>query len=165
VIRTPGIYGMLVAASLLLTPVKQLAAEPKLNSVQLDPAEEQEALWVFSRVLSPFCPGKLLQDCPSSAASDLKNEVRGKVKAGKTREEVLADLYLVYGDEISAVPRTVGFGLLAWIAPGAFVFAGLAIAFLWLRSKYKEKEAKALSSEMSCSLSDEQKRRINALLE
>jgi cytochrome c-type biogenesis protein CcmH len=144
---------------LLLSPVNSTFAQPTI-----DPAQEQEALWVFGQVLSPFCPGKLLQDCPSSAASELKTEIREKIKSGKSREDVLADLYLVYGDEISAVPRTVGFGLLAWLAPLFFVLFGLLVAYAWLLSKRKKTSLNSLSTDARPPLSEEQRSKISSLL-
>jgi cytochrome c-type biogenesis protein CcmH len=139
------------------------SALAEANSAPLDPAQEQEALWVFGQVLSPFCPGKLLQDCPSSAASDLKTEIREKVRNGKSREDILADLYLVYGDELSAIPRTVGFGLLAWLAPVIFLVVGLMGAYLWLKSKFRQPK-KSDENKAEKKLSDEERERIAALV-
>jgi len=101
----------------------------------LDPALEVEAQWVYGQVLSPFCPGKLLRDCPSRAASTLKDDIRKKIDDGKSREEVIQELYLIYGDEISAVPRTSGFGLVAWITPALFAVIGFLSLTFWLKSR------------------------------
>ena len=108
-----------------------------------DPAIENEANEIFSLVLSPFCPGRVLLDCPSRQASELKNEIREKLVTGVTREEILADLRAEYGDTISSVPSTEGFGLLAWLAPIVFLLGGFLFMLWWLVRKQKEESDEA----------------------
>ncbi|MCB0333496.1 MAG: hypothetical protein KDD55_08345, partial [Bdellovibrionales bacterium] len=43
---------------------------------------EHRAFEVEGYLLSPFCPGRLLRDCPSSGAHDLKIEIREAVATG-----------------------------------------------------------------------------------
>lgn len=86
-------------------------------------------------IMSPFCPGRSLEDCPSEKASDLKREIRTKLDQGKSEDEVLNDLYAMYGQEISAVPS----GIFAWGIPIGVVLIGLLVIFL--RSKGRSNEA------------------------
>lgn len=106
-----------------------------VSAVELDPALEKEAQGIFSLVMSPFCPGRLLLDCPSSAATELKDRIRSMVVEGKGRNEILEHLYTIYGHEISALPAMRGFSTLAWIVPGVFLGAGLLIAIMWVKSR------------------------------
>lgn len=135
-----------ILIALLALPVSAGAA------TDADPALEQQAQIIFGEVLSPFCPGRLLRDCPSSAATELKDRIRGEVRAGKSREEILAGLYALYGDQIRAVPAVAGFGLAAWLAPGIFLLLGLLIIGMWLRSRRSmpevERPAANLTPEM-----------------
>ena len=108
---------------------------PQSLVAQADPAIEKAATEIFQAVMSPFCPGRALQDCPSSAASDLKNDIRKRLLEGESSEAVMEYLFAAYGDEISAVPRMKGFGQVAWYTPWLFLIAGGAILLLWLRSK------------------------------
>ena len=94
---------------------------------------------ISSQVMSPFCPGRLLSDCPSSAASDLRTSIRDMLSEGKTDEEIKDHLYALYGDEIRAAPPTQGFGLLAWTIPFVFLCFGGMVVSIWLKLKSGDK--------------------------
>ena len=105
------------------------------DAVELDPAQELEAAAVFESVLSPFCPGRLLRDCPSTAAHELKDKIRTMIVEGKSRAEIETYLFALYGDTIRSVPPKHGFGNVAWWGPAVFVLIGAGILGVWLRSK------------------------------
>lgn len=123
-------------------------------AVELDPAQEVEANSIFKAVLSPFCPGRLLRDCPSTAAHELKDKIRGMIVEGKPRAEIENYLFALYGDTIRSVPPKHGFGNVAWWGPGVFLLIGLGILGVWLRSKRTAPEA------VGPELTDEMKARI-----
>lgn len=118
-----------------------------------DLTREQERIVreVSESVMSPFCPGRLLSNCPSSGAHELKEKIRKEVLAGKSEDEILNELILIYGDQIRAAPTSRGFGLTAWLMPFIFVIGGLAFTLLWLKSKQNlpaEKQLESLTPEM-----------------
>lgn len=128
----------------LLALLLAVAVVPaSLFGVDLDPAQEQEAAAIFESVLSPFCPGRLLRDCPSTAAHELKDKIRGMVVEGKSRADIQSYLFALYGNGIRSVPAHEGFGNVAWWAPTVFLLSGLGILGLWLRSKRAREEAAA----------------------
>lgn len=92
---------------------------------------------IASEVLSPFCPGRTLNDCPSGAATDLKKSIASDLRAGKTEDEVLTELYAVYGDDIRIVPSWNGFGIVAWIMPFLFATVGALVLVFWVQSRRK----------------------------
>ena len=94
---------------------------------------ETAADGIFHRVMSPYCPGKLLAACGSGQADLLRQEVRQELAAGKPADEIEAALYYRFGDSIRGEPKASGVGLVAWVFPAA-VFA-LTGAWLvsWLR--------------------------------
>jgi len=47
---------------------------------------------IENQVLSPYCPGRLLRDCPSSKASELKQSIRTDLSNGKSRNEIIENL-------------------------------------------------------------------------
>lgn len=110
-----------------------LALSASLAAQEQAPSSEQAANEIFAEVLSPFCPGRALGDCPSSKATELKEEVRTMLKGGSTKEQVLAELFERFGDQISALPPASGFGLWAWLAPGIFLLVGGLIWWAWLK--------------------------------
>ncbi len=89
---------------------------------------DKQALVLYQQVMSPFCPGRALSDCPSSKAHDLKFEMRQKLESGTPPEVILAEVFAKYGDQYRAVPGFSGFALLAWLAPLAFLVGGLLLA-------------------------------------
>lgn len=91
---------------------------------------------VSASVFSPFCPGRTLEDCPSTAASELKQKLRLKVREGATEEDLLVFLYGLYGDQIRALPSVAGFGAVAWFGPLVFLLLGTGLVYLWLRSRH-----------------------------
>lgn len=84
--------------------------------------DEGRAAYSLSReLMSPYCPGRTLADCPSPNAAALREEIRGRLAEGATPDEVRSDLEARYGDRVRAVPR----GALVWIIPAAVLLAGL----------------------------------------
>ncbi len=101
-----------------------------------DQASQSEAAAkeIFFEVMSPFCPGRSLHDCPSGAATDLKNEIRASLQRGENKNQIMESLVQKFGSDIRAVPSTSGFGLLAWLVPGIFLIGGGLIIVRWIRS-------------------------------
>lgn len=96
-------------------------------------AREAIAKEIFFEVMSPFCAGRSLHDCPSGSATELKNEIRAALARGEGKEEILNGLVARFGKEVRAVPRFSGVGMLAWIAPLAFLLVGGVVIVIWLR--------------------------------
>lgn len=99
----------------------------------LDPAINAAAHKIYDQVLSPFCAGRLLSDCPSQASADLKREIYQKLENGQSPDSVIQDLYVIYGAKIKAVPGHSGFDLVAWLAPLFFFVGGGVLLAIWLK--------------------------------
>ena len=91
------------------------------------------ALELFDSVMSPFCPGLLLANCPSPSADSLRSAIVERVERGGTREEIEAELYATYGEAVRAAPKASGLGLVAWLAPAVVLLGGGLWLALWLR--------------------------------
>ncbi len=87
---------------------------------------------IVHSVLSPFCPGRLLSDCPSTSARELKEKILQKISEGASDESVYEFLYATYGDDIRSTPSTSGIGAIAWFMPAVFVLGGLVLIIVWL---------------------------------
>jgi len=85
-----------------------------------------------SEMMSPYCPGRSLIECPSPQATELRLWIAAQEKAGLSRGEVEAQLVQQFGDQLRHSPRAVGFGLWAYLVPGLALLAGggLVVAFL-----------------------------------
>jgi cytochrome c-type biogenesis protein CcmH len=89
---------------------------------------------IFAEINSPFCKGRLLRDCPSTGATQLKGEIREMVSAGKGKKEIIASLFEKFGeDEIRALPSQNISGWIGWLAPFAFLGVGALLVVLWVR--------------------------------
>jgi cytochrome c-type biogenesis protein CcmH/NrfF len=97
-----------------------------------DAAAEQWAYDLAHSLMSPYCPGRTLSDCPSPQADELRLWILEQARAGATREEVEAELTRSFGDQLRQAPRAEGMGLVAYAVPAVFLLAGgvLLVAFL-----------------------------------
>jgi cytochrome c-type biogenesis protein CcmH/NrfF len=96
-------------------------------------APEDVANDISATVMSPFCPGVTLHDCPSQAAVDLRRRIVGWAEQGWSKARIVDRLETEYGPIIRAAPPTSGSGLLAWILPGLAVLGGLGCFWLLAR--------------------------------
>jgi cytochrome c-type biogenesis protein CcmH/NrfF len=94
---------------------------------------ETAASRIFNSTMSPFCPGLLLSNCPSPQAGVLRDTIRAWLAAGVPADSIRAVLLAAYGDEVRAMPPASGFGLLAWLVPGAALVVGAVGVGWWLR--------------------------------
>lgn len=120
---------------------------------------DDTALEIFSNVMSPFCQGRLLRDCPSPQAGELKDKMRAELASGKSKEQVLNEFFTNFGEAYRASPKNTGFGRAAWITPFIFVGVGGLLIYLWLRSN-KQNEIPIEPQRKSPDISDEMKARI-----
>ena len=108
-----------------VTPVSSLLA-------QTDEALNRDARIIFETVMSPYCPGRTISNCPSPQADELRAVIKEKLASGQTADDVKEELYATFGDDLRTVPRARGFALLAWVVPGiGFLIGGWAIA-VWM---------------------------------
>lgn len=100
------------------------------------PAEEPSRGYsyeLFGELMSPFCPGRTLADCPSGDAESLRLWILVQESAGRSREDVQAELIERYGEVLLSAPRARGIGIAAYAIPAlAFLFGG-AFVFAFLR--------------------------------
>lgn len=113
---------LLVAVALLVTASPAIAAAP-----------EDLANRIAGEIMSPYCPGVSLHDCPSAAALDLRADIESWARQGMTRDEIIGRLEAEFGPTIVGVPARSGGGLLVWLLPAAVLATGLAAAFVLSR--------------------------------
>ena len=97
--------------------------------------------WAYElsgELMSPFCPGRTVSECPSPQAESLRMWLIVQDAAGRDRAEVEAELYERYGDVILAAPRVEGFGITAYLIPVLAFLGGGALLALFLRRQTHE---------------------------
>lgn len=93
---------------------------------------EDVAAEISSEVMSPFCPGSTLHDCPSAAAVELREDIEDRARAGWSKARIVEWLEDEYGPAIHGAPPAEGAGWLAWTLPAVAVLAAIAIAAAFL---------------------------------
>ena len=95
--------------------------------------DESWAYDLAHELMSPYCPGRSLAECPSPQADQLRLWIIGQARAGRTREQVETELAANFGDQIRQAPRAEGIGLVAYAVPAGFVVVGAALLAVFLR--------------------------------
>ena len=98
-----------------------------------------DAQTIFESVMSPYCPGLLLADCPSPAAFELRADILRRLEAGEAASDIERDLYRQFGDAIRAVPPATGWGRWLWITPAIGLALSL-VALLWLFAQHRAED-------------------------
>ncbi len=128
-------------------------------------ASEEPEGWAYAlwhEMMSPFCPGRSLADCPSTAAESLRMWILVQEAGGRERSEVEAELLDRYGDVILAAPRARGFGLAAYLMPAVGFVAGGVLLGVFLRRQTCAGDARAQTAE---ALDPDLARRVDEELE
>lgn len=92
-----------------------------------------EALEAIDRIKSPFCPGFMLEVCPSPYAAALRDTLDIMAREGIAADSLVEWALARYGDTLSALPPARGRSLIAWIVPPAAVILGIAAVVVVLR--------------------------------
>jgi cytochrome c-type biogenesis protein CcmH len=118
--------------------VTTVAASPSPAATALqedDDPREWEATYdrMIGELMSPYCHGLTLADCPTQGAAELRAQIRSWLVEGRREEWILDELEMQYGPSILGAPRMRGIGLLAWLVPPLFLLLGTIVVVLFLR--------------------------------
>lgn len=119
-----------ITAALLLTPAAlsaQTAGAPQRSPGEVARISKE----VSHEILSPFCPGKTLEMCPSGGAAEVRRTIQGLVREGKDKETVKQEILAKYGDQYKVVepPVSDNVGLLIGLLLGLVICIIAVIAF------------------------------------
>jgi cytochrome c-type biogenesis protein CcmH/NrfF len=138
----------------LSTPVA-LAESPET------PATDGWAWSYFNEVMSPFCPGRTLSACTSGQADTLRMWILVQEAAGRSQEDVNAELIEKYGDVVLSAPRAKGFGVTAYALPALFFLGGGLIVVVFLRRQTRSAAEQAPAASSPAPLDPEIERAID----
>jgi len=100
-----------------------------------DAEAEVQARALFTEVMSPFCPGLTLADCPSPNAFTMRGDIERRLKNGESRQAIVDELVKTYGAQILADPSDTPIGSIVWGVPIALsVLAAAGLAFFLRRA-------------------------------
>ncbi len=87
-------------------------------------------------LMSPYCPGRALSECPSPNAEKLRSWILEQEQAGRSQAEVEEELYAQFGDQLRQSPKAEGVGLIAYAIPAlAFALGGALVVFFLRRNR------------------------------
>jgi cytochrome c-type biogenesis protein CcmH len=132
--------------------------EPALDAQVIDTRANE----MYDQIMSPFCPGRTLANCPSPQAATMRERVKQQLAAGMSEDEIVDSLYGIYGEIILGAPRAEGIGILAWVMPAVFLLLGVALLARWLRST--ERSVSAAAPTGAAELAPEEQARLEAEL-
>lgn len=126
---------VILLALLLSSPAladDRMPSAPYANVQLEDPAKEAAAqdLMLILRCLQ--CQGQSIADSDAKVAGDMRNQVRLKIEAGETPEQIRIWLVERYGDYVSFEPRLTSLTWPLFAAPALL----LGLAFLLLRRRF-----------------------------
>lgn len=137
---------MIVTAS-AARPDAAMQASADSAPASPDPqSAEATAQVIFREVMSPFCPGLTLADCPSPNAFALRGEIEARLAKGEARETIVDELVRQYGAQILADPSGTPIGAVVWGVPIALsALAAVGLAWFLRRATRRRAEEPALA--------------------
>lgn len=117
---------------LLLLLTQGCEAAVRAGAPPGEPAQEAptsslhpEARRAISELRSPYCPGLMLEVCPSPDAEILRDSIDDLARSGIGADSIVSWVIAEHGEEWRAVPRREGWGWWAWLMPPAALALGL----------------------------------------
>lgn len=123
-----------------------------------DPVAEKRLQALSEELRCLVCQNQTIADSNAELAQDLRREIRGMIKAGKSDREIIDFMVARYGDFVLYRPPFKGITLLLWVGPLALLLIGMIVLVRYLKRR-------ALRiAEQEQPLSAEDARRAEALL-
>lgn len=125
----------LLAFSLQAGAASPAAAPKEAPPVAEDPVIEQRLVNLAEDLRCLVCQNESLAGSHAELAEDLRREIRGQMKAGKSDAEVIEYLTARYGDFVLYRPPFKPVTWLLWGGPVLFLGAGAFAWYLTLRRR------------------------------
>lgn len=142
-----------LAAALVALNAQAKEAEPLAD----DPVVEQRLVNIAGELRCLVCQNESLAGSQADLAKDLRREVRGLIKEGKTDAEVKDFLVSRYGDFVLYRPQVKPETWLLWAGPFILLLVGIVMLVRYLRRRN--------TLLVEAPLTEEERRRAAALLE
>lgn len=147
----------LIATFLLALPVTAQSQRevPREEPGQyVRPPAAQEAI---DKLKSPYCPGLMLEVCPSPGGAALRDSLSNLAEEGWSSDQIVEWVITNHGEEWRALPKAEGRSLVAWVVPPLGVVLGLVMVVLVLR---KMRTGREVVAPIEGELSEEEERSL-----
>lgn len=150
---------LIVACFLICFAVPALAVEPA--EMLSDPAEEARARELSKEIRCLVCQNQSIDDSNAGLAKDLRVLLRERIVAGDSDTEIKDFLVERYGDFVLLKPPVKASTFALWYGPLVVgVLGAFGVAVFLLRRR-----GSSVASVTPAPLSDEEQKRVKALLE
>lgn len=122
-----------------------------------DPVVEQRLIVISEELRCLVCQNESLAGSRADLALDLRRELRGLIKQGKTDAEIKEFLVSRYGDFVLYRPPVKPSTWLLWMGPFALMALGVVALFVYLRRRN--------AAIAPAALTEEERKRVEALLQ
>ena len=126
---------MAIVAITLVASSAQAVASPTEPNPEWQPVYNR----LVREIMSPFCHGLTLDNCPTKGAADMRAQIRAWLIDGKDRVWIEDQLIAQYGPSVLGAPRMTGWGLLAWVTPPLALFFGFVGVVSFLKRRQGER--------------------------
>ena len=120
---------LLGALALPLTAQDRLPPAPFAYQQLRDPAQEVRAKALMEELRCLVCQGQSIADSDAPLAGDMRHEVRSKIAAGESPDEIKSWLVARYGNWVSYDPPFDTATAFLWLGPLLFLAIGGWLAF------------------------------------
>ncbi|HEY5291654.1 MAG TPA: cytochrome c-type biogenesis protein [Burkholderiales bacterium] len=142
------LFGLMLAGSVLTKEAPPAVPDPVLEKRTMALAEELRCL---------VCQNQTIADSHAELAIDLKNQIREKLKAGMSEEQITQFMVARYGDFVLYRPPVKATTVPLWFGPFALLFGALAGLFYYLLRRRRSSAPQPLS--------EAEQARVQALLD
>ena len=139
----------ILAIGLYLNATPTLASSATEAALADDPVAEKRLTKLSEELRCLVCQNQNIADSNAELAQDLRREIRGMIKEGKSDKEIIDFMVARYGDFVLYRPPVQGNTLLLWVGPIALLIFGLSalIAYQRRRAARVVAEDKPLSAD------------------
>ena len=122
------------SSSLLAGTATPLAEDPGLETRLKAMSQELRCL---------VCQNSTLADSDAPLAEDLRNEIRGQMRAGKSNQEIVDYLVARYGDFVRYRPPVNNVTAILWFGPFLLLLIGGFVLYRVLKKQAREGDIQA----------------------
>lgn len=106
-----------------------------------DPALEARVMALAGTLRCLVCQNETLADSQADLAADLRNQIREKLKAGESDDDIVKYLVARYGDFVLYRPPLQANTTLLWFGPFVLLAAAFAFLVFYVRRRRKVQQA------------------------
>ena len=155
--RSPVASSIIGCIAALVAAVPITAAANEATPTDLDPVAQRRLIGLANELRCLVCQNQTIADSNAELAVDLRREIRGQIKAGKTDSEILDFMTTRYGDFVLYRPPLKASTLVLWFGPPLLLVAGVFVLIRVMRARRR-------SAESDRPLTDVERSRAAALL-